>query len=81
MKAPAGAYAPGWTATVDGNPAELRPGLVLGRALAFPKGSHRVVLVYRTPGLRTGMALSALGWALVGGLAFAGWRRRRSVGG
>lgn len=77
----ADAFAPGWTATVDGAPAEIVPGLVLGRAIAFPKGSHRVELAYRTPGLRAGLALSALGWALVGGFALAGRRRRSPAGG
>ena len=49
------------------------------RGVAVPAGRHRIVWSYRVPGLRVGVALSALALALL--LAGAGacllWRRRR----
>jgi len=49
----------GWEATVDGVRAPLvrSYGLVLG--LPLHRGAHRVVLRYRPPGFRLGMALAA----------------------
>lgn len=50
--------APGWSAWVDGRPAEIHP---LGDALItlrVPAGSHTVELRYRPPGLSLGMAVS-----------------------
>lgn len=66
----ADAFAPGWTAKVDGKSAPILPGLVAGRAVAVPAGTHRVEMAYRTPGLATGLVLSLLGWLSVFGLAF-----------
>ena len=61
----ADAYAKGWRASIDGRPAEVRPGLVAGRAILVPVGQHRILLTYRTPGLRLGLCLTALGWSLL----------------
>jgi hypothetical protein len=72
----ADAYADGWSATVDGKPTPIYPGLIAGRAIGLPAGSHDVQLIYKTPGLRVGMVLSGIGWTLILGLAFFGWRRR-----
>lgn len=74
-------WAPGWTATIDGTPAEvLRADLVL-RAVRLPPGRHDVLFSYRTPGLATGAALGAAGWsaviALGAALRFRGRRRSR----
>jgi hypothetical protein len=59
-------WSPGWTASLDGVPARVlrvngdRLAVVLGA------GAHRLVLRYRGPGLRAGVALAALGvFALV----------------
>jgi hypothetical protein len=67
---------PGWTATVDGRPAEILPANYLARGVWVEAGQHRVVFRYATPGLALGLALG-IGAAL----AVAGWgaltRRRR----
>ena len=71
------ALAPGWTATVDGKPAEILPANYLVRGVWVGAGEHTVLFRYRTPGLRQGWAILA-----VGGLALAGWalaRRRRAA--
>ncbi len=63
-----GSYAPGWRATVDGQPA---PVLRVDRALRgvlLPAGAHQVEFVYRPTSLLVGAALSAgtLGLTLLG---------------
>ncbi len=77
---PAGGYvtlvdehAPGWSATVDGVPAEIVRADFLLRAVPVQPGRHHVEFTYRTPLLRLGMALSALSW--LAWLALL-WRRR-----
>lgn len=72
------AYAAGWRATVDGTPTEILPANYMARGVWVEAGDHRVEFVYRTPGLREGWAMAALG-----GFALAGWewrRRRRARG-
>ena len=59
------AWWPGWRATIDGRPAELLAADFLVRAIRWPPGRHRVELTYDPPELRTGLALSGLGAALV----------------
>jgi Bacterial membrane protein YfhO len=69
-------WAPGWTAATDGHPAPILLADGLFRAVPVEPGPHQVVLSYRTPGLRTGAAISLLAW-----LAGAAWlllARRRS---
>lgn len=73
----ADAFADGWRATIDGEEVPIFPGLIAGRAIAVPAGEHRVELTYRTPGLRVGLVLSAIGWLAIAALAFWGRRRRR----
>lgn len=67
------AYAPGWSASIDGAPARVRRANVLFQAVAVPAGRHRVVLWYRPVGLVPGLICSAL--AALAGLAF--WARSR----
>jgi len=63
------AYAEGWRASVDGEPAEIVPANYLARGVFLPGGEHRVAFRYRTPLLLEGIvvaalcALAALGWA------------------
>src|SRR5262249_18746517 len=46
-------YFPGWTAKVDGTPAEIKIGEELGdMEIAVPQGSHRVELVFGTTKVR-----------------------------
>jgi hypothetical protein len=64
---------PGWDVRVDGT--EVTPYPAAGVFFAVPvrAGIHQVVLQYRTPGFRTGLALS-VGWMLLVGMA-AGLQR------
>ena len=70
------AFDDGWTAAVDGAPAEVFRADVAFRGVKFPAGRHRVVFSYRPPGLRDGMRLMFAG-AL--GLALFVTRTRRSA--
>ncbi len=68
-------YDPGWSATIDGHPAEVLPANVAFRAVGVPDGRHSVVFRYRPVGLMTGLGLSVVGLiAAVGLLVFAGPR-------
>jgi hypothetical protein len=86
---PAGGYAvladenaPGWRATVDGAPAPVETADVLLRAVPLGPGAHRVELAYETPLLRAGVAISALAWLALAGLAaWTGGVRLRRRGG
>jgi hypothetical protein len=66
------AFAGGWTATVDGRPAEILPANYMARGVWVPAGAHRVEFAYRTPLLREG-------WLLLGAgaLALLAWGRAR----
>lgn len=56
-------YYPGWTATIDGQPAELgRVDYVL-RALKVPAGSHKVVLAFHPASVTT---TNAIAYAAIG---------------
>ncbi|MGN1353362.1 MAG: YfhO family protein [Alloprevotella sp.] len=69
-------YYPGWTATIDGQPAELgRVNYVL-RALKVPAGNHKVVMTFKPSSVNTTntIAFVALGLIValfVGGLGLA----------
>jgi hypothetical protein len=69
------AFAPGWSAEVDGRPAEIIPANALVRAVWVEPGSRTVTFRYRTPGLR-------LGWAIftAGAVALLGWEVARRRG-
>lgn len=71
-------YAAGWSATVDGKPAELFASGTMFTALRLEAGEHTVALCYRTPGLRLGIVLSAAG--VVAFCAVLLLRRRRMRG-
>jgi hypothetical protein len=66
-------WAPGWTARVDGQPADLRAS-GRHRSVRVPPGTHRVVMDYRPPGLPLGLGTSGLALAVAIALAV---RRRR----
>jgi hypothetical protein len=51
---------PGWTATVDGEPAPILRANTLFRALALEAGRHEVVLRFQPQSLRTGALISAV---------------------
>lgn len=54
------AWAPGWSATVDGETAPVVRANGLVQAVPVPAGGSEVVLRYRPPGLVVGSAVSAL---------------------
>lgn len=60
------AYAAGWTALVDGQPAPVLPVNVMLRGVALEAGRHRVELRYTPPGFRLGCGLALLGLLGVG---------------
>lgn len=53
-------FYPGWTAEVDGRPAELLRADGVFRAVALPSGSHRVVFRYQPLSVKIGAVLSGL---------------------
>ncbi|RKH37726.1 YfhO family protein, partial [Corallococcus llansteffanensis] len=69
------AYQPGWSATLDGEPAPILPANVAVRAVAVPAGRHTVALRYRTPGLVAGLWVGVLTLGALGA-AMAVSRRR-----
>jgi uncharacterized membrane protein YfhO len=73
-------YYPGWTATIDGNEAELgRVNYVL-RALRVPAGTHEIKMEFRPTSVSTttGIAYFAIGGIIVLLLvAIAGGIRKR----
>lgn len=71
----------GWTATVDGEEANLTSGNVFGMALALKTGSHNVVIRYRTPGLKLGIMISAATAVCVGLFVFIRkmWRKKKKA--
>ncbi len=54
-------WSKGWSAEVDGEPAELVKANVMYMALPVSAGDHEITLRYSTPGGRAGLALSAAG--------------------
>lgn len=74
--------APGWTVSVDGEPARLAQpdGALLG--VELPEGEHTVRFDYVTPGLRSGTLITLVGVVICVSLLLAGpfrarWRARR----
>ena len=62
-------WMPGWSATLDGRPAEILRGNRAQRVVAIPgAGRHAVTMIYRPPGLDVGLALAAaggVGWLIL----------------
>jgi hypothetical protein len=54
------AFAPGWTATLDGGAVEILPADILVRAVRWPAGRHRLVMRYAPPGWTLGLWISGL---------------------
>ncbi|MEM7305541.1 MAG: YfhO family protein [Planctomycetota bacterium] len=68
--------APGWRASVDGEPAELHRADHAFLGVELEAGAHRVELRYSPAGFATGRWISLGAVAGVLGLSLAGWRRR-----
>ena len=71
---------PGWTATIDGKPGDLRSNEnFIGMWVEPPPGEHTVEFRYEPPGLRTGLMLCGVGLiGLVGPIGLNLIRKRRS---
>jgi hypothetical protein len=54
-------FDPGWSATVDGRPAAIRPAYITFRAVFLPAGRHTVVFRYRPAGFTLGLGISLAG--------------------
>lgn len=67
---------PGWTATVDGNPAVIEAAGPF-RRVRLQRGDHTVVFHYWPPGLTAGLRLFALGCAALVLLALFAWKAKR----
>jgi len=68
------AWAPGWRARVNGRETPVLRADGRHRAVPVPAGRSEVVLEYRPPGLRMGLALAVLAASVLGVI----WRRRDS---
>jgi hypothetical protein len=68
-------FDPGWSATVDGQPAPIWPAYIAFRAVYLTQGTHTVVFTYRPAGFDLGLVLSGCGSLL----AAIGWFRPRSL--
>jgi uncharacterized membrane protein YfhO len=58
-------YSKGWSARVDDQAVELLQANTMFMAIPLTAGNHRIELVYRTPGIRLGTALSVIGFAVL----------------
>ena len=54
-------FDPGWSATVDGHSAPIRPAYVAFRAVYLTPGTHKIVFTYRPAGLDLGLSLTGCG--------------------
>src|SRR5262249_28112781 len=54
-------FDPGWSATVDGKPAAIRPAYVAFRAVYLGPGKHTVRFEYEPAGFKLGLRVTALG--------------------
>jgi len=75
------AWAPGWTATVDGRRAPVLRANAIFRAVAVPAGRHVVEMAYRPASVGLGFAVSAIALVLVGAVAIRRRRARRGARG
>jgi hypothetical protein len=57
-------FDPGWSATIDGEPAVIHPAYVAFRAVFVKPGEHRLVFSYSPAGFAPGLAITAVGAAL-----------------
>jgi uncharacterized membrane protein YfhO len=74
-------WMPGWSAELDGRPAELRPANLAFRAVAVPAGEHRVRFTYASAAWTTGSRIGAVAcaaWLVLAGATLS--RRGRSSG-
>jgi len=70
-------YSEGWSATVDGKPAELLRVNTAFSGLRLPAGEHDIVLRYFTPGLKVGLLMAAASVVTLLVIAVASFVRAR----
>jgi hypothetical protein len=58
------AYYPGWTATVNGEPADVRRADVMFRAVFVPAGESTIVFEYRPMRLPAALIAGGIGWLM-----------------
>ncbi|MFN8472376.1 MAG: YfhO family protein [Anaerolineae bacterium] len=68
---------PGWTATVDGQPAPIERANFAFRAVRVPAGEHRVALSFDPPSWRLGLLMTVLSLVAYAALAIVFYRQRR----
>ncbi|MBK5257382.1 MAG: YfhO family protein [Vicinamibacteria bacterium] len=73
------AWAPGWTATLDGQPAPVTRANLAFRGVAAPAGTHRVELRYRPQRLFVGLWISGLSLAAAVAAFIASAKRAKSA--
>jgi hypothetical protein len=73
-------FYPGWTATVDGRPAQILRANVISRAVAVPAGRHTVAFDYGPKYFYVGLVMSLLTWvaALAGIVVLTARRLKRA---
>ena len=71
----------GWTCLVDGAEVPLLQADTMFMGTGITAGNHTVELIYRTPGLKTGVLLSITGVMLCLAVFFAGRRKRKAAAG
>lgn len=69
-------FYPGWTATVDGQPARILPTDYLLRGIALSPGSHQVEMQYAPATIRYGLIISTCSLITFFVLALVSWRQR-----
>lgn len=57
-------YENGWKAYLDGQEVDIHKGEYAFITLTVPAGKHQVEIIYRTPGMKIGFCISAVGLAL-----------------
>ncbi len=69
-------YSSGWNAYLDGEKTELLRSDVMYLSVIVPEGEHRVELYYETPGMKTGLVVSAVTLVFWIGCTFIASRRK-----
>ena len=59
------AFYPGWTATINGNPAEIHLVDLALRGVLLPSGDHTIVFQYQPRWFQVGVVASLAGWLVV----------------
>ena len=75
-------YYPGWTATIDGQPAQLGRADYLLRALNVAPGQHKVVLTFRPKSVTVTETVAYVAYAIlllaIAVVAYLGYRKKRA---